>query len=564
MKIGDILVRNGDLSPEQVEALLRDQASRPGKRLGELAVEREWLPDSTVLKALAEQFHLDFMETVDPEHFDEALIRTLSVDWARSHQMLPIRVDGTVSAAIANTDELSALDHLSLLVGCEVTPILVPAREVQKAIDACYMSRTDRAGQPDEPESVEIETDPRLSDTNDLLRTIDSAPVSQLVNSILLDAVRKGASDVHIEPFDRHLRIRFRVDGYLYDQPAPPKRLEAALTSRLKVMGHLDIAERRLPQDGMTRVRVGESEIDIRISTVPVAEGERVVLRLLNQGSSLMPLEDLGMPQGMLPRLREQIRMPHGMILVTGPTGSGKTTTLYSVLGELDTAHQNIMTIEDPIEYQMADIGQIQVKPKIGLTFAGGLRHILRQDPDIIFVGEIRDRETADIAVRSALTGHLVLSTLHTNDARSAVVRMLDMGIEPYLLASALRCSMGQRLVRVLCPHCARPLTAEEVSSLPDAMQSRAREEGWKTPAGCEQCMGGFRGRTGIYELLEISDGVESLIRDPHRVAEALKEHEASIGFRSMFDDGLDKCRQGVTSPGEVLRVAGDRGLHRT
>jgi general secretion pathway protein E len=375
------------------------------------------------------------------------------------------------------------------------------------------------------------------------------------MNSIILEAVRKKSSDIHIEPYENHLRIRYRIDGYLYDQPAPPKQLEQALISRLKVMSRLDIAERRLPQDGMAKVRAGEREIDIRVSTVPVAEGERVVLRLLNQSSTLLPLSELGMPGNVMKAFAASMKSPNGIILVTGPTGSGKTTTLYAALRELDTAHLNVMTIEDPIEYQMADIGQIQVKPKIGLTFASGLRHILRQDPDVILVGEIRDQETADIAVRAALTGHLVFSTLHTNDAASAVVRLMDMGIPAYLIASSVRAILAQRLVRRLCPDCRRSakINDADLDGLPHPYRKILAGQTVYHPAGCGSCLQGYRGRVGLYEIFTVGNREQEEMRKG--IDSPQLRNLAAAQQTSIFMDAADKVLQGITSLEEIRRV---------
>jgi len=353
--------------------------------------------------------------------------------------------------------------------------------------------------------------------------------------------------------------VRYRIDGLLYEQPPPPRHLESALIARLKVMARLDLAEKRLPQDGVARVRVGSRKIDVRVSSVPVAEGERIVLRLLHRESTHYGLDELGMAPAMLNSFRDILREPHGVVLVTGPTGSGKTTTLYAALGELDTAHLNVLTIEDPIEYQLPNIGQMQVHPKIGLTFARGLRHILRQDPDVVLVGETRDLETAEIVVRASLTGHLVFTTLHTNDALGAVMRMVDMGIPPYLLASAARAVLAQRLVRRLCPHCRREstLSADDAARL--GRETLAGRPVWDAaPEGCTACLGGYKGRTGIHELLTVTPAISEAIRTAAPTAE-LRRLARESGFYELLDDGTDKVLAGMTSVAEVLRSAGAR-----
>ncbi|MCX6698309.1 MAG: ATPase, T2SS/T4P/T4SS family, partial [Methanomicrobiales archaeon] len=419
------------------------------------------------LEMLAAEGKVATITEVEPEILAPELLADLPPDWAQSHMMLPIRYHGDTCVLMGNPKDMAGLDYLALLLGVQPTPVLAQPEVVLKAIKQCYaianesprafMGKMDKRGLTLSRRTAELKSE-------DLLKMADSAPVIQLVNLILLEAVKSGASDIHVEPFEARLRVRYRIDGILYELASPPKHVEAALISRLKIMARMDISEKRLPQDGVSRVRVGEREIDIRVSTVPVSEGERVVLRLLNRNTTTLSLADLGLPEDVLKKWQTLIKQPNGIILVCGPTGSGKTTTLYSSIQLLDYNTTNILTIEDPIEYHLPNIGQIQVQPKIGMTFANGLRHILRQDPDVILVGEIRDLETAEIAVRSSLTGHLVFSTLQTHDTSSAVIRMMDMGVEPYLLASSLRGIMAQRLVRRLCPKCRVPavLSAEE------------------------------------------------------------------------------------------------------
>lgn len=548
MKLGEILVRRGCITAAQRDDALARQLTTPGKRVGEILVEAGLCTDADVLMALAQQYHLTALSAVDDAWIDPGLIRAIPVDWSRQNLMMPVRWEGEVGVLLADPAMLSRLGEVALMLACEPVALLAPASEILRVIDRAYFERA-----PEQPAPVPVPQAPREARrSDDLLRVTESAPVTQLLNSILLDAVRKKASDVHIEPFENHLRVRFRIDGFLYEQAAPPKPLEDALVSRIKVMSNLDIAERRLPQDGMAKVRAGEREIDIRVSTVPVAEGERVVLRLLNMSSTLLPLTELGMPEAVRRRVAAAAQFAHGMVLVTGPTGSGKTTTLYAALRSLDTAHLNVMTVEDPIEYQMADIGQIQVKPKIGLTFASGLRHILRQDPDVILVGEIRDRETAEIAVRAALTGHLVFSTLHTNDAASALIRLTDMGVEPFLVASCVRLVLAQRLVRTLCPACRRPATPDEsmLTGMHPPMAESLRGRSLFLPVGCPACTAGYRGRVGLYEAVTIQG-------DPGATAFDLAalRRNAEVEGTTMWQDARGKLLDGVTSLDEVRRV---------
>ncbi|MBN1674450.1 MAG: type II/IV secretion system protein [Kiritimatiellae bacterium] len=512
------------------------------------------------LKALAAQYRLDWLETVPSDSLDSTLVTEVPVEWARAHGVLPVRYRGELCVLTADPRAIGDQEYLALILGAELRPLLAPRREIARSIETCYFSKADRAedfirdlAEP-APDRTLI-----LRETDDLLKVADQAPVTQLVNLILLEAVKAGASDIHFEPYEARLRVRFRIDGMLYDQTAPPKHLQQELISRLKIMARMDTAERRLPQDGMARVRVGEREIDIRASTLPVAEGERMVLRLLNRESALLPLTALGMSTAALDRFRALLRETHGIIVVAGPTGSGKTTTLYAALQELDTQKQNILTIEEPIEYQLPNIGQMQVKPKIGLTFANGLRHILRQDPDIILVGETRDLETAQIAVRASLTGHLVFTTLHTNDASDSVIRLVDMGIEPYRLAASLRAVLAQRLVRRLCPECRRRVvaTAADLAALGPAAARLQGASVW-TAGGCGACLAGYKGRTGVFELIALDAAMREHLRREDLAVERLREAAARKGMTSMLDDGVEKVRAGQTSIAELVRALGE------
>ncbi len=515
------------------------------------------------LRAKASEFGLFFLSDIEEVELDPELVRGIPVEWARTHCLLPVRFEGELCLLVTNPAEIGKHQDVSLLVGSELRPVVASGELILKAIERCYVSRResteDFLRDMDQPAVGAEKVGESRSD--DLLKTAEEAPVTQLVNVILLEAVNARASDVHFEPFQSRLRVRYRVDGVLYEQASPPKHLERALVSRIKVMAHLDISEKRLPQDGMARVRVGEREIDVRVSTVPVAEGERVVLRLLNRDSSVMTLGDLGMPEAMIHSFNALLHEANGLIIVCGPTGSGKTTTLYGAIQKLDTKGRNVMTIEDPIEYQLQDIGQMQVKPKIGLTFARSLRHILRQDPDVVLVGETRDSETAEIAVRASLTGHLVFTTLHTNDAASAVIRMMDMAVEPYLLAAALRGVLAQRLVRKLCPICRKAVTASarDLSLLGTAGQRLVGATLFE-PGGCTHCLGGYRGRIGIFEMLVMDNEIETVIRNGASAARQMRDLPGSESRLTMLDDGLDKVLSGQTSLAEILYALGISG----
>ncbi len=558
MLLGDILVEQGKIAAEDMARALRrkEEEGGPG-RLGEWLVSQGLCSEMDVLEALGRQCNAVVLREITEEHLDSNLINRLPVDWARNRSMLPIRHGGRVAVAMADPNQMEHQDTLALLLGEELITVLAPTREINRGIEWCYYHKKDGAGEflrTLEPAPEEVQQE---AASDDLLRMADNAPVTQLINLILLDAMKSGASDIHIEPYQKSLRMRFRVDGILYEKSPPPKHLEAALVSRLKVMAHLDIAEKRMPQDGTARVRVGEREMDIRTSTVPIADGERIVLRLLNRESTLLPLGDLGMAPAMLERFRALLTEPFGVIWVTGPTGSGKTTTLYAALRELNTAQLNVITIEDPVEYQLPTISQIAIKPKIGLTFARGLRHILRQDPDVILVGETRDQETAEIVVRSSLTGHLVFSTLHTNDAISAAMRLIDMGIEPYLVAAATRAALAQRLVRQLCPHCRQPVPLSDDMRV--ALGERAARLDKATlwgPAGCDACSGGYRGRIGLFELIEFDGELQDIVREGANLR-TLRTAAAKSKTNTLLDDGLDKVSDGRTSVEEVLRVVG-------
>ena len=478
-------------------------------------------------------------------------------DFALKNQVLPLRFDGeTLIVAIGSIDKLPAVDDLSVLLNRAVTPVLGQAAIIRDRIEERFLEGM-LAELPAE-ESALIDADD-VSDLADLQKMAGEAAVVQMVNLTFAQAVRDGVSDIHIEPYEREVKIRFRVDGILHDTMTPPKRMHAALVSRLKILAELNIAERRLPQDGRIKLTIAGRQIDVRVSIVPTVQGERAVLRILDKGTAVLGLEELGMRPDMFATFRKLIGIPYGMILVTGPTGSGKSTTLYASLQEIYSPKLNILTIEDPVEYQVPGIGQIQVRANIGLTFASGLRSIVRQDPDVIMVGEIRDHETAEIAIHAALTGHLVFSTLHTNDASSAVTRLLDMGVEPYLAASSIIGVLAQRLVRVNCPNCSvldvpsdEALKALGVSKKDYDVDNPPFRRG----AGCDKCQGtGFKGRRGVYELLIVDEEVRRMTVD-REPASHIKDHAlANQNMRTLLGDGRLAVLEGKTTPDEVLRV---------
>lgn len=518
------------------------------------------------IKRLAEEYGVAYLEDVDTTMLDAELLSAIPVTWAREQGVLPLRLDGAASLLMCGPEGMAALQHASLASGEDLQPVFAARDVLARAIEKVYYEGKSTSAAPAAAPTAgrsqaAAEKAFAAHHENDLLVEQESQPVTQFLNNVLLDAVRRDASDVHIEPDSGgSVRIRFRLDGVLYEQPSPPQGYALPTVSRIKVMAGMDIAERRLPQDGMAQVRVGGKVVDIRVSTVPVSDGERVVMRLLNRDRSLLPLASLGMPDAVLAGIQSMLSLPNGMVVVSGPTGSGKTTTLYSALGTLDSHRRNIMTIEDPIEYRLPSIGQIQVKPKIGLTFANGLRHILRQDPDVVLVGETRDSETAEIAVRSSLTGHLVFTTLHTNDAPSAVMRLVDMGIEPYLLASCLRGVLAQRLVRRLCPYCAAALEIGD-SRLSPAERAVAKAAGCETvkrAVGCGRCLEGYTGRLGIFEFMGCSPEIMDAIHRGRLAADELQKiAEGDKTYCSMSSDASAKLRAGITSPAEVISAMG-------
>jgi len=556
-RLGDILVEDFALSRERVEAALTLQAAK-GMRLGATLLEMKALVPETLGRALARQFSLPFLATLPDDQTSQELLKELPIGFAKEQLIFPLeRLTGRLRVAIADPLDRQPLNDLSVLTGVAVDPCLATPEEILRAINRAYEEQA--GGAQEVIEEIAETADGDLAsnlEPQDLIDTSDEAPIIRFVNSLITKAYKERASDIHIEPFERSLVIRYRIDGILYEVLHPPLKAHAGIVSRIKIMAHLNIAEKRLPQDGRFRVRVAGRDIDIRVSSLPTAFGERVVLRLLDKSSGVLSLEDLGMAGAMLEQVNTMIGKSHGIFLVTGPTGSGKTTTLYAALTRLNDREKNIITVEDPIEYQLTGVGQIQVNAKIDLTFANGLRSILRQDPDIIMVGEIRDGETAEIAVQSALTGHMVFSTLHTNDAAGALTRLVEMGIEPFLAASCIVGVLAQRLVRRLCPHCKEPV------EVPAELLVGLRAEGllgetgnFFEGRGCDRCLGtGYRGRTGIYELLRIDDSIRELLLQ-NRDAAGIKAAAVRMGMQPLRTAGIAKALSGEISLAEVLRV---------
>jgi general secretion pathway protein E len=500
---------------------------------------------------------------IDTFELDPQWTARLPYNFAKRHGVIAARAhNGGVELLTRPDVTSSVLIEVQRALGQPVQPHPLSDAEFNETLNRAYeRGRSDAlqivGGLDGNADLAELAQN--LPKVADLLESEDDAPIVRLLNALLSQAVREGASDIHIEPFETRSVVRFRIDGMLRDVLEPPQAAHGVIVSRVKIMARLDIAEKRQPQDGRITLRLAGRPVDVRVSCLPTAHGERVVLRLLDKQAGRLTLEAIGMATDTHATLDALILQPHGIILVTGPTGSGKTTTLYAALGQLDTRRHNIMTVEDPIEYDLEGIGQTQVNPRIDLTFARALRAILRQDPDVIMIGEIRDLETAQIAVQSSLTGHLVLATLHTNDAVGAIARLVDMGIEPFLLASSIRGVLAQRLVRRLCPLCRQPRVPDETEcSLLDIAPASAAQHPIFTPNGCEACsQTGYQGRTGVFELLTIDEGLRTLIHDS-AAEDRLRDYARAAGMRTLREDGLRWVRDGVTSIEEVLRVTRD------
>ncbi len=547
------------LSDEQLTEAQRVQRET-GQLLDEVLVELGVCAPESVLEVQAGQAGRPLVQVAESD-LDPQVIDLVPAEPALRHQALPLTETPTsLRVAVADPFNVVAAEDIRMVTSREVELVFSSPSQIRRFVEEYYTRRM----LADTTENDVQVLDDTENEIGDLERMAQEATVVKLVNLILRQAVQERASDVHVEPFERGMQVRYRIDGILHQVPSPPQRLQAAIISRLKIMADLDIAERRKPQDGRIKTRISGREVDIRVSTVPTLYGESVVLRLLDRSAMDYTLADIGMLPETHDRVQQLIRLPHGMILATGPTGSGKTTTLYASLRAVFSSEKKILTIEDPIEYQLHGVNQIQVHPQIGLTFATGLRSIVRQDPDIIMVGEIRDAETAEIAIHSALTGHLVFSTLHTNDAASAVTRLLEMGIAAYLVASSVEAIIAQRLVRTICPHCKEPRGDMEtmLRKLPENGFSLAANEVLYTGRGCDYCKyTGYYGRTGIYELLLVDSTIRPLVME-RAPAATIRSAACQQGMRTLREDGWAKVLQGITTVEEVLRVTrqDDRG----
>ncbi|MFH1753709.1 MAG: ATPase, T2SS/T4P/T4SS family [Candidatus Omnitrophota bacterium] len=555
--IGQMLISHGLITAEQLEAGLREQ-KKHGGYIGKNLIKMGFLTEDQFCPVLAEQLRIEFLRIRDIDISPDA-IKAIPAKFASHYKFIPIRLDGDLlTIGLNDPTDIQTIDDIKLVIGYQLNPILATEEDIIDGIKKYYgvgadtMEKIISTTQQDEPGSTEVQA------TQDIGETAEDASIIKFVNQILLQAYRDHATDIHIEPFEDELKVRYRIDGILYDTTIPPsiKHFQSAIVSRVKIMSNMNIAERRLPQDGRIKVKVGQEELDLRVSILPTPHGETVDIRILST-AMLYDLAKLGFLENDLKIIEEIIMRPHGIIFVTGPTGSGKTTTLYACLNRINSKEKKILTIEDPIEYQLKGITQVQVQPKIGLTFATGLRSMLRHDPDVMMVGEVRDYETAEIAIRVSLTGHLVFSTLHTNDAAGGFTRLLDMGVEPYLAASSIECFVAQRLIRLICANCRTkikpyPALAQEFG----VSAAEINKIDLYVGKGCDECkFTGYKGRTAIYEILVMNDSLRSLVLS--RVsADQIKEKALSSGMRTLRDDGWIKIKMGLTTPEEVLRVS--------
>lgn len=562
--IGQILIDLGQLTEEQLESVLEEQRSRPGELFGNIAVAMGLINEDHLAQALAEQFGLRVINMTDMVIQPDVLSH-LTEPMAQMYRVIPIAFkDEVLTVATCDPQKLSVIDELRSFLGYDIRPVVATEQEILAALDRFYGASgesvesliSDMAGDMDLAKAAaQLERADGSIDLTSVEALAESAPVRKLLNMVMLLGIRDHASDLHFEPFETEFKIRLRSDGVLYEMVPPPRHLAFAITTRIKVMANLDIAERRLPQDGRIRLTVGGHPVDLRVSVLPTMFGESVVCRILDRSVVMLDMEMVGLEPEMLKSFRKVIRRPNGIVLVTGPTGSGKTTTLYGALNELNVIEDKLITTEDPVEYDMDGIIQMPIDPGIGNTFAQCLRSILRQDPDKILVGEIRDLETAEIAVQASLTGHMVFSTLHTNDAPSTVTRLRDMGVPPFLITATLEAILAQRLVRKICEHCREETmptmeTLAEMQLTPDDVMGKRFYRG----AGCPVCNNtGFKGRTGLFEFLEVNDDMRELI-NRGASTEQLRLGCNRMGMRSLRDAGLEKIFNGVTTVEEVVR----------
>jgi len=560
-RLTDILIKNNLITPEQLNQALEEQRIKGGK-LSDIIVALKFVSESNLISVLSQSMNFPL---IDLKRFkvDAETARLVPSTIARHYQIIPVsKIGDTITLAMADPLNVFAIDHVASLTGYKINPIISSLQDIMQAIETSYADVSkdaigDLVKEISATSSIELIKEEREASVEADMGTLSTdAPVIKITDLILDQAVKKKSSDILIEPFEKKLRVRFRVDGILQEEQSPPKHLHMSIVSRIKVMSELNIAEHRLPQDGRFKAKLGGREVDFRVSVLPSAFGEKVAIRILDKSQAMLDIQKLGFAEDTLSTLRKVAKMPHGMVLVTGPTGSGKTTTLYSVLKLLDSPEKNIVTVEDPVEYQLEGINQVTVKADVGLTFASALRSILRQDPNIIMIGEIRDFETVDIAIKSALTGHLVLSTLHTTTACGSVVRLVNMGVEPFMINSSVLCIVAQRLVRKLCPYCKHEDTLAEgvIKNLKIAVP-RGQKAVFYRGKGCSRCLNlGYSGRVGIAEVLLLTSRIRDLILN--RAQEhIIKQHAREEGMHTLREDGIRAALAGLTSLEEIIRV---------
>ena len=559
-RVREGLLRKAGLNAAQIEDVVKAERES-GQQLDQILVGKNLLSESKCLTFFADLLGLEFKASLDGVNVPPAFIHNIPVQFARTHGLVAIEDTGDLLRVATHKPlDVQPMDDLATLLGREIEAVLSTRGEVANLINRAYRHKADGVDEAlqDVKDTDIVSIAENIQESEDLLDA-NKAPVIKLVNMLLFQALKLRASDIHLQPYADRFQVRMRIDGVLYDMESIPKRAQEAIISRVKVMGKMDIAERRLPQDGRASIRVGDGDVDVRISTVPVAGGERVVFRILDKTTKIYSLDQIGLEQDAERTIRRYINYSHGVIFVTGPTGSGKTTTLYACLDAINAPDLNILTIEDPVEYNLDGISQVQVNVKKGLTFASGLRSFLRQDPDVMMVGEVRDNETADIAIRAALTGHLVFSTVHTNDSASTVTRLIDIGVEPYLVSSSLLLVIAQRLLRTLCPNCREPVTPTQemlyhledlklsIDQFPDGKLMKGK--------GCDECFrSGYAGRTAIYEVMPIDTHIQEQIVNK-ATASTIKRGALERGLKTLRMSGVQKLLHGMTTPDEVLRV---------
>ena len=555
-KFGEILVDMKVATKEQIDQAIKEQKDS-GELLGQILLKKNIVTKNDIAKALAVQVDIPFVEKITEQMADPQMLGKVPLKFLRKHIVIPIMFEGQKTLLTSNTRDLQPLDDLALLMGGDVQYAVATDNSIIEAINKYYPLETSKEMMDELQEDEESEFDLGAIEEKDIMEMANDAPIVKLVNHLLFQAVKESASDIHVEPYEKELRIRYRVDGIMYQRVLPPKRYQGAIVSRIKIMANLNIAEKRIPQDGRIQIKVADRAIDIRVSILPCNFGERVVMRLLDKSKGAYELENLNISPRDFEIISKTIERPNGIILVSGPTGSGKTTTLYSILNKLNEEDVNIITVEDPVEYTIHGINQVQVNEDIGLTFAAALRSILRQDPDIVLIGEIRDGETAQIATQAALTGHLVLSTIHTNSAPATITRLIDMNVEPFLIASSVICILSQRLVRKLCDKCREKYQPDATMLKRIGLTAAAASKiTFYKAVGCDECLNtGYKGRTAIFEVMEITNEITRLIIQKAD-SSVIKQKAVEQGMTELGLDGIRLIKEGVTTIEEVLSVS--------